>query len=381
MLERAHRGGVPSSSVALLLALSCTSEPAEGEGGLRDLPPIDWKGRFIEFGTDVDTEICPSTLPAMDEYMEGVDEHVRSNASYPVRYYYLQEQLTHYGFGCGDDAWGCARYEHGRSIVGSTQLSLRHELIHASTTASRHRLLEEGLAVLMGTDLLWAGIADPLDIRAAFDSIEGEGRGLPREFYPVAGHFVSHLVEQHGLPATVSLVEASASGMMFTELDALFVEHLGLSLPLSLDAYEAAGPGCEVAQYSPMWFECELTPPSIPIFACEASGDPMPIDIDVTCAGGASGVQDGMVWRDILIDAPMPSLSLINLLEGHPVELVVRGCGQGCSTPFRRIASSSAEPGPIFDAFELQEGLNLVRIIKPVESEGRVRFSIGMSCF
>ena len=147
MLERAHRGGVPSSSVALLLALSCTSEPAEGEGGLRDLPPIDWKGRFIEFGTDVDTEICPSTLPAMDEYMEGVDEHVRSNASYPVRYYYLQEQLTHYGFGCGDDAWGCARYEHGRSIVGSTQLSLRHELIHASTTASRHRLLEEGLAV------------------------------------------------------------------------------------------------------------------------------------------------------------------------------------------------------------------------------------------
>jgi hypothetical protein len=241
-------------------------------------------------------------------------------------------------------------------------------------------LLEEGLAVFLGTDLKWAGVAEPLDIRAAFESVEGTGGILPAEFYPVAGHFISFLVDEDGLPNVVSLLEASEPGMTLDELDELAVEHLGRDLRSAIDAYEASGPGCEVAQYSPTWFQCELTPPSIPIFACTANNGTVHVDIELSCANGASGVQDGMIWRDVLVDIPDSALTLIYLYEGHPVDFIVRACGQGCSTPFAEVSSESTEPAPIFDSFDVVEGLNLVRIIKPIEAEGRVRFDIGGLC-
>jgi hypothetical protein len=374
-----RRYGVLVRGTMLSGALSCGPDSEGGDHELHDLPPITWKGSYIEFGSDMDAEVCPATLPSMNEYMEGVNEHVRSNTIYPIRYYHLREEWAHYGWGC-EDADGCVRFEDGAMIVGSRLLSHKHELIHASSIGGEDRLLEEGLAMFLGTDLKWAGIAEPLDIRAALESIEGTTGGLPAEFYPVAGHFVSHLVEEFGLPNVVSLIQASALGMTLDELDALSLEHLGQDLRSAINDYEASGPGCEVAQYSPTWFQCELTPPSIPIFACTASNQAVQVDVELSCANDASGVQDGMIWRDVLIDAPSSIPTLIRLYEGHPVDFIVRGCGQGCSTPFTRLASETAEEHTINQPFELREGLNLVRIIKPVEAEGRVRFSVNLLC-
>jgi hypothetical protein len=364
---------------ALSVVLSCGEPPDDGGGGLRDLPPIQWSGSYIEFGSDVDVEVCPATLPSEDEYMEGVDEYVRSNTTFPIGYYRLGEDLTDYGFSCPEGSYGCIGHDDERLVIGSKLLIHRHELIHASSPTSTHRLLEEGLAVFMGTDLKWAGIAEPLEIRAALDSVDGVPGILPPEFYPVAGHFVSFLVEEHGLPAVVSLVEASEPGMTLDELGELSVEHLGRDLRLEIDAYEAAGPGCEVAQYSPTWFQCELAPPSIPIFACNSEGYIM-VDVSVTCADGASGVQDGMIWRDVLIDSPGRDPVIIGLYEGDPVEFIVRSCGQGCSTSFTHVDSRTATEPALPQGVELREGLNLVRIIKPVEAQGRVRFSVVPSC-
>lgn len=234
--------------------------------------------------------------------------------------------------------------------------------------------------MFLGTDLKWAGIAEPLEIRTAFDSVDGVQGLLPAELYPVAGHFVSFLVEEHGLPSVVSLVEASAPGMTLDELDALSVEHLGRDLRSAIDDYEASGPGCEVAQYSPMWLQCELTPPSIPIFACGVERGLLTVDVSLACDDAASGVQDGMIWQDVLIDAPEATNGLVYVYEGHPVELVVRGCGQGCSTPFAHLTSRTVEEHYIDQSFELREGLTLVRIIKPIEAEGRVRFSVNLLC-
>jgi hypothetical protein len=378
MLDTERRLCTVTGSVALLLC-SCGERPEENPT-FHDLPPISWSGSHIEFGSDVDSMVCPQTLPLMDDYMGGVDEHVRSGTMYPIRYLYLKEELTDYGFGCPEGSHGCVDREAESLIVGSKQLSLKHELIHASSLSGQHHLMEEGLAVFLGTDLQWVGIADPLDIRAAFESVEGNEGGLPAEFYPVAGHFVSFLVEEHGLPSVVSLIQTSASGMTLDELDALALEHLGRDLRSTIDDYEAAGPGCEVAQYSPTWFECELTPPSIPIFACMASNEAVHVDLELSCASGASGVQDGMIWRDILIDAPAQVPAVIDLHEGHPVDFIVRSCGQGCSTPFTRVHSRTPGEAVLFEGFELREGLNLVRIFKPIEAEGWVRFSIGLSC-
>lgn len=311
-----------------------------------------------------------------DEYMEGIDEYIRSNTTFPVYYYYLRERLTHYGFGCLGN-YGCYSTEDGTTVIGSRLMTHRHELIHASSARSEHRLLEEGLAMFLGTDLQWAGIADPLDIRAAFDSVEGSDGGLPGDYYPVAGHFISHLVDQHGLPAVVDLVQASDLGMTLDELSALSTEMLGQDLHSAIDEYEASGPGCEVAQYSPTWFQCDLAPPSIPIFTCGAD-DRITVDVSLSCADGASGVQDGMIWRDVLIDAPQRAPAVLALEEGHPVELVVRACGNGCDTPFVRLQSEPTSETQGFQNFEVAEGLNLIRIIKPAEAEGRVRFSLGV---
>lgn len=362
-------------SVVLSVLLSCGDE----DGQFRDLPPITWRGSHIEFGSDVDAEICPATLPSENEYMEGVDEYVRSNTAYPIRYYHLREDLSLYGFGCAG-YHGCVRVDDGAVVIGSRQLSLRHELIHASSIGGKHSVLEEGLATFLGNDAYWWGIAEPLDVRAAFDSVDGKRGGIPAEFYPVAGHFVSFLVEAHGLPAVVALVDASTPGMTLDELSELSVETLGEDLRLALDEYEASGPGCEVAQYAPTWFQCELTPPSIPIFSCTGAGEAVDVDVALSCADGASGVQDGMIWRDVLIDAPRSLPTLVRVYEGHPVELVVRSCGQGCSTPLARLASEMAEEHTIAQPFELREGLNLVRILKPVATEGRVRLGVNLLC-
>lgn len=365
--------------VAVLHALSCVGG-GDGESGLHDLPPISWRGEYIEFGTDVAEEICPATLPAMNEYMEGVSEYVRSDTIFPVRYYRLSDDLTHHGFGCPEQSYGCIGHDDGTTVVGSKLLSHRHELIHASSSVSEHRLLEEGLSVYLGTDLQWSGIAEPLDIRAAFASVEDNEGALPAVHYPVAGHFISFLVDEYGLSSVVSLVQASAPGMTLAELAEPSIEHIGHDLRLDVDAFEASGPGCEVAQFSPMWFECELTPPSIPIFACAAGDDRIRVDLSLSCADGASGVQDGMVWKDILIDAPAPALALIYIYEGHPVDFVVRGCGGGCSTPFARLSSEAPGEGLILEAFDITEGLNLIRVSKPVEAQGPVRFSIAVPC-
>jgi hypothetical protein len=361
-----------------MVVLLCSCEEPPVDSTLHDLPPISWRGSYIEFGTDLNSAVCPQTLPLMDDYMGGVE--VRSGTTYPIRYFHLRDELTDYGFGCPEGSYGCVDRDAESLVVGSKQLSLKHEIIHASSLSGQHHVMEEGLATFLGTDLYWWGTAEPADIRAAFESVEGHEGILPAEFYPVAGHFVSFLADEHGLPALVSLVEASESGMTLDELAELSMQHLGRDLRSEIDAYEATGPGCEVAQYSPTWFECELTPPSIPIFACTASDQAVNVDIDLSCANGASGVQDGMIWRDVLIDAPSAIPTLIRLSEGHPVDFIVRGCGQGCSTPFARLASETAEEHTINQPFELREGLNLVRIIKPVETEGQVRFSVNLLC-
>lgn len=362
---------------AILVALSCGGEPGSEDHGFHDLPPIVWKGSHIEFGSDVDSEICPATLRSENEYMEGVDEYVRSNTIFPIRYYHLRQELDQYGFSCGG-LDGCIRFYDGTMFAFSKLVSHRHELIHASSIGGEHRLLEEGLATFLGTDLNWYGIADPHDIRAAFDYVE-TGRGLSAEFYPVAGHFISFLVEEHGLPNVVSLIQASEPGMPLDELAELSIEHLGRDIRVAIDDYEASGPGCEVAQYSPTWFQCELAPSSIPIFACETSNEPVHVDVELSCADGASGVQDGMIWRDVLVEAPISVRAHIYHYEGHPVDFIVRGCGHGCSSPFARISSESTQVGPV-GAFDLQAGLSLVRIIKPADAEGRVRFNIGGLC-
>lgn len=370
----------PSLSLALLSMLSCVEPSDDEDRRLHGLPSITWRGDYVEFGTDVESSICGGTLPSLDDYMGGVDEYVRSGTVYPIRYYRLGNDLKEYGFSCPEGSYGCVGHDDGTLVVGSRLLIHGHELIHASSWASQHRLMEEGLAVFLGTDLQWAGIADPLDVRAAFESVEGKEGILPAEFYPVAGHFVSFLVDEHGLPAVVSLVEASEPGMSLDELDPLAVEYLGRDLRSAIDAYETSGFGCEVAQYSPTWFQCELTPPSIPILGCTVSNEPVHVDLDLSCASGALGTQDGTIWRDILIDAPARVPAVITLREGHPVDFIVRACGHGCSTPFTLVHSRTAEQAVLFEGFELREGLNLIRIIKPADAEGRVRFSVGLSC-
>src|SRR5690606_23545931 len=154
--------------ILLFCAASCADAGEGGDETLRNLPSISWRGEFVEFGTDIDSDVCPQTLPTMEEYVEGVSEHVRAATNFPIRYYHLSEGLRHYGFGCREDSFGCIRVDGERTIVGSRKLSLRHELIHASSSKAQHRVLEEGLATYLGTDLQWAGIAEPTDIWAAF---------------------------------------------------------------------------------------------------------------------------------------------------------------------------------------------------------------------
>lgn len=377
------RGGVVGLCFAAVGMVSCEEGTAAEEPRLTDLPPITWSGRYIELGTDSETMLCPATMPSLDEYMGGVAARVRSDVAYPVEYYYLSEDLTHYGFLCPEGSVGCAARDEDRPVVGSTLPSLRHELIHAAVSSSpfHHRVLDEGLAVYLGTDLQRMGDARPSEIRAAFASVDGTENLLPVELYPVAGHFVSFLVDEHGLEATVAFVKATEVEMTLEELAELSLEHLGGDLRADIDEYEKSGPGCETARFSPMWYECEHTPASIPVLACDGNGEPVPVEISVACGDGATGVQDGKIWKDVLIELAEPAFPVVYLYEGHPVELVVRSCGSGCETPFVRVSSESEVPGPLSPGVELEAGLHLIRIIKPVEAEGRVRFSLGMECF
>lgn len=382
MLSSRYRCPVVLGLAGLSLS-SCEMHPTGEDSKFRVLPPITWQGRFLEFGTDVDVDICPAMLPSLDEYIRGVDEYVRSNTSLPVRYYYLRNDLTSYGFDCPEGSLGCADRENGNAVVGSRLLSLRHEIIHASASLSPypHRVLDEGLAVFLGTDLQRLGMAEPSEIRDAFASVDGSLDVLSAEHYPVAGHFVSFLVDKYGLAGTVEFVDATEAGMTLDDLAELSIAHFGQVFQLELEEYEALGAGCEATRFASTWFECDFLPPSIPLFACDAMNEPEPIELALSCAEGALGVQDGTIWRDIIIDVPGPALTVIYLYEGHPVEFVVRSCGHGCSMSHARVSSETVEAGPILPALELAAGMNLIRVIKPVEAAGPVRFSIGMQCF
>jgi hypothetical protein len=139
-----------------------------------------------------------------EEHLARVESLLGQKVSGPVELYHYERPE--------DIAAATGRYAGGLTFPGlgqvhTTAAADNHELVHlvAHELGDPGPFFQEGLAVLLGDGGKWMG--QPVDkvarkvvkgttlaaLIASFDRIE------PREGYAVAGSFVSHLVERHGL--------------------------------------------------------------------------------------------------------------------------------------------------------------------------------------
>lgn len=134
---------------------------------------------------------------------------------------------------CSERLGGCARGLGEEVQVNGDIASIQHELVHGVRLLNGVRgtqFFEEGLAEVL------SGVA-PYPYATAFSPVEDGPKVLatrPRgpyalEDYQVAGHFLSWLEDEYGMPAVVAfLVDDDYTSA--TAVEAAFERHFGLSL-------------------------------------------------------------------------------------------------------------------------------------------------------
>lgn len=255
-------------------------------------PPIVWEGEHLRFGTDSDEEICAGTLP----YLDGVAGHLGEVFERPaarIDYYWLPDGIDAQ---CGiEGLWGCV-FEEPEAF--STLLVHQHELVHAVRAPQRMYLpLEEGLAEAYGDG--WTPVAPPSgDILDVLQEHQ-HGRRMPNEAFPVAGHFVSYLREEHGVDALLALDRVSGYSDSFAKVQADLREAYGLELEDDVARYESTYPKCDRRFYRDMAFDCSLNlveAPSVP-------GEEIEVMISLSCEDPAVlGPQLEQRWTTITLD-------------------------------------------------------------------------------
>ncbi len=280
-LARARgRGGL---RVLLLVAMGCGDDIPR--------PPITWEGENLRFGTDSEIELCAGTLP----YLDGVAGHLAEVFGRPntkLDYYWLPDGVERY---CDGDVAGCVRNERE---AFSTLVIHQHELVHALRWPEILYLpLEEGLAEAYGDD--W----DPFypvsgDIEYLLRDQEN-GKKMPGNAYPLAGHFVSYLRAEHGLDSLLELDRATDGPDSFASVERAFRQVYGLDLVEEMDRYKDEYPACDQTFYRDLAFDCSRNVIAAPVELTEE----IDIKVSTSCEDPAVlGPRFDQRWTSITLD-------------------------------------------------------------------------------
>jgi hypothetical protein len=169
---------------AILLMLAMTL----GVAGCGDVPVVA-RGKFVELATDREEPVCAGTIPRIDAYLEAVATLLGEEL--PNRRF-LRIEWRDIGYG---DSETMDHVLQDDVIVTGNPFD-QHELVHAvhvQVWPRSHRLLEEGLATMIGTRG-WL-MADPWPEGRSIDSALGQWEGD----YPAALFIVSQIIKDHGV--------------------------------------------------------------------------------------------------------------------------------------------------------------------------------------
>ena len=267
---------------ALLVLTACVDEPASPE------PDWSWQGEQVTihaYGI-TEEEVCGGTLDETDAFAARIAQwHGFDPAALDLSIHWIDKARFEDEEWCAPMAFGCVR----DGEVHTPWLPFGHELSHAVDHAMGYRsfalALAEGLAAIHSDPQLGGPPTpeDPVteedlpgDLRDALNETED----LPDGSFPllVSGHFVSYLLETHGLDAVHELQSRAARGITEPEWDDLFQDVLGASYEEVLSGYDEY-PLCSWNAYRSKVWECSGEADVIAM----PEMDPLTFNVDLSC--------------------------------------------------------------------------------------------------
>ena len=233
--------------------------PSAGENP--DLPPLEWEGDRIMFGTTLVEEVCVGTLESFDATVESIEADLGLEPSNDKIAIYLLEDDKIEEL-CGPPLVACVK--GGKVHSSSSGLdSMHHELVHA-------RLIQQGI---LGKPMFDEGIASALDkgggclaseACAAADLEALLSATTPQDLWEFDGYtagadLVHGMLEDHGPEAVLAFMSELNRETAPDEIRALYLEHFGAVIDEdfhaymrgAFDDYTLAQRGCDGLLFAP----------------------------------------------------------------------------------------------------------------------------------
>lgn len=192
-------------TVTGLNAPAALAEPLPGFTLAAETPRVSY---YTRAGLEVDVERTERYLSELEKKL-GVTLERRAQL-------FRHDHAEHIAAATGQHAAGLTQVDAG--LIHSTEAFHAHELVHwvAGQIGDPGPFFQEGLAVVLGDGGRWRGrrveeVARWALSRYDLGTIMKRFREIDPEIaYPVAGAFVKHLVDEHGLERVVAFFRASA---------------------------------------------------------------------------------------------------------------------------------------------------------------------------
>lgn len=279
----------PRSVLAVLVTLLACHE--EGP----HLPDVSWSSEDFDFATDFDPEkLCGGSLQFQQQFVDLAQNVIGEPSERRKFTFYLFNAKTAYEL--LPDRFGL--YNDGN--VYAEAVPDNHEVTHAIVDLSfgtSHPFFNEGIAEVFRDRSAYDHAPVAMGVLAGLE-YDGVEEKLPGSLYGSAGHFMSYLVEVHGLEAAVALLERARPGDPPELLQEIIASELGTP-HLDLLADYADYPSCTHHTFRWPITECAHGAP------IDAADGKWTIDADLDCRrDDVLGTRVGEVWTARTLEIP-----------------------------------------------------------------------------
>lgn len=331
-----------------------------GATGCGDVPVVA-RGKFVEIATDREEPICAGTLTRIDAYLEAVATFLGEEL--PERRF-LRIEWRDIGYGDAETTDHTLRDD---LIVTGSPFD-QHELVHAvhlQVWPRSHRLLEEGLATMIGTRG-WL-MADPWPEGKSIDSALGPWM----EDYPAALFIVSQIIKDHGVDGLRALWHELSPDSDAATFRAAYQRQFGRSIDVLIEPL-MLGP-VPNQRFSCFYEICLEDAVQLETTGEWSAQGPSSCTEDGRAVGPLPRAGHLSVWTHQVVEIGT-ELPAITTSGGEGV--VVRYCELGCNTVAH---DASIGPDTTIDS-ELSQGRYLVEVghelsALPTATPATVRFS------
>lgn len=245
---------------ALALGVLTMSPWLEGCGCLRDLPPLEWHGERVSFGTDLVDEVCQGTLAMLDRGVVQIEAALDLPASgEKIAVWAVSDEIL--VDMCDAFVGGCA--SRSRAVLGSSLYHYYlHELVHARVGQFMDHgkpLFGEGIAeAIAGPSGSCLGdeecaSAELAQLMGATDSSGGDFVG-----YRAGGDLVHGMLSQYGSDDVLAFLAEVASDTPMSQIRSRYATRFGADIDEDFKRFRRR----PVDEFTPMQVGC--TAPEAP---------------------------------------------------------------------------------------------------------------------